>query len=268
MSNHYHLCITTPQANLVEGMRWLQATFSIRFNRLRKERGHLFQGRYKALLVEPDAAGAVCHYIHLNPIRARIVGMEALAQWPWTSLLPLVKPRARLTRYSPKVALEHAGGLADTPKDRQRYLAYLNWLQEDDVGKKALEFDCISKDWAIGSLAFKKQLLRVHHDLERALSRKEGGPREISQALWAERLAGCLQALKKTAEDIATEPKGAPWKIAIATFMKSTSTASNPWLAQRLVMGSPFRLSRLTSACRAQPGPFQVYLNKMTKCKV
>ena len=51
MSNHYHLCFTTPQPNLVEGMRWLQATFSIRFNRLRNERGHVFQGRYKALVV-------------------------------------------------------------------------------------------------------------------------------------------------------------------------------------------------------------------------
>src|SRR5689334_9938924 len=51
MSNHYHVCLQTPRANLVEGMRWLQSTFAIRFNRLRDERGHLFQGRYKALPV-------------------------------------------------------------------------------------------------------------------------------------------------------------------------------------------------------------------------
>ena len=43
MSNHYHLCFTTPQPNLVEGMRWLQATFSMRFSRLRNERGNVFQ---------------------------------------------------------------------------------------------------------------------------------------------------------------------------------------------------------------------------------
>src|SRR5262245_47888671 len=54
MSNHYHLCLETPQPNLVLGMRWLQATFALRFNRLRNERGHLFQGRYKALLVAPE----------------------------------------------------------------------------------------------------------------------------------------------------------------------------------------------------------------------
>ena len=77
MSNHYHLCLRTPQANLVEGMRWLQATFSVRFNRFRGEQGHVFQGRYKALLVEPEAVGAVCHYIHLNPVRAHLVEVAA-----------------------------------------------------------------------------------------------------------------------------------------------------------------------------------------------
>jgi putative transposase len=52
MRNHYHLAVETPLANLVSGMQWLQATFANRFNRFRDERGHLFQGRYKALLVE------------------------------------------------------------------------------------------------------------------------------------------------------------------------------------------------------------------------
>ena len=44
MRNHYHLAVETPQANLVEGMHWLQSTFATRFNRFRAERGHLFQG--------------------------------------------------------------------------------------------------------------------------------------------------------------------------------------------------------------------------------
>src|SRR5512147_1697273 len=47
MSNHYHLALETPDGNLVAGMQWLQATFANRFNKLRGERGHLFQGRYK-----------------------------------------------------------------------------------------------------------------------------------------------------------------------------------------------------------------------------
>src|ERR1041384_3978128 len=125
MSNHYCLCLTTHQPNLVEGMRWLQATFSVRFNRLRNERGHVFQGRYKALLVEPDAAGAVCHYIHLTPVRAGVRPVETVAAWPWTSLRLLLDVRKRPAWYSPEAALSHAGGLEDAPAGRKQYLSYL-----------------------------------------------------------------------------------------------------------------------------------------------
>lgn len=48
MSNHYHLTLETSEGNLVPGMRWLQATFANHFDRLRGERGHLFQGRYRS----------------------------------------------------------------------------------------------------------------------------------------------------------------------------------------------------------------------------
>jgi REP element-mobilizing transposase RayT len=83
MSNHYHLALETPQANLVEGMRWLQGTFSARFNRLRMERGHVFQGRYKSLVVDPwDGLGPLCHHLHLNPVRAHLCPVAGLAEWP------------------------------------------------------------------------------------------------------------------------------------------------------------------------------------------
>ena len=52
MSNHYHLMIETPQANLVAGMRWFQTTWTIRYNTRHRLGGHLFQGRYKAVVVD------------------------------------------------------------------------------------------------------------------------------------------------------------------------------------------------------------------------
>ncbi len=268
MSNHYHLCLTTPQPNLVEGMRWLQATFAIRFNRLRNERGHLFQGRYKAPIVAPEAVGAVCHYIHLNPVRAGVTAMPELGRWPWTSLPALLAVPQRPRWFSPEAALAHAGGLRDTPADRKRYVDYLGWLQEDVAGQKALDFDRLSKDWAVGEREFKKELLKAHGDLAGAAERGEAGPRELAREVWQGRLDGLLAALKKNARDIANDPKGEPWKVAVAATMKRTTTASNPWLAQALGMGSPFRLSRLASACRANPAPFQDHLDRMTKCKV
>jgi putative transposase len=87
MRNHYHVALRTPQPNLTEGMHWLQSTFATRFNRLHGERGHLFQGRYQSLLVEDDATLLrLVNYIHLNPVRAKIVTPEQAAAFRWSSL--------------------------------------------------------------------------------------------------------------------------------------------------------------------------------------
>ncbi len=268
MSNHYHLCLRTPYANLVDGMRWLQATFSVRFNRFRNERGHVFQGRYKALPVEADAVGAVCHYIHLNPVRAGIVEVAGLAAHPWSSMQALMGGGARPGWLSVDEALDHAGGLKDTPGGRNRYLAYLDWLQQDDGEKKRLAFERLSKDWAVGTLAFRQQLLKDHAHLERALARKDESARETREAHWNAELARCLRAVGKSRKDIARDAKGCPWKVAVASAMKVSTTSANPWLAQQLNMGSPFRLSRLAAECRREPKSYEPYVSQIAKCKV
>ena len=63
MRNHYHVAIETSVPNLIEGMHWLQTTFAVRFNRFRREHGHLFQGRYRAILLEDEMPG-----VHAEPI--------------------------------------------------------------------------------------------------------------------------------------------------------------------------------------------------------
>ena len=70
MPNHYHLLLQTPRANLSAAAGWLQTTYSVRFNRRHRRSGHLFQGRFKAHVVEEDAyARELIKYIHLNPVR-------------------------------------------------------------------------------------------------------------------------------------------------------------------------------------------------------
>jgi REP element-mobilizing transposase RayT len=88
MGNHFHLALETPEGNLATGMQWLQATFTNRYNRFRGEAGHgsIFQGRYKALVVQAGAPlGMLCDYIHLNPVRAGIVPVARLGEWRWSS---------------------------------------------------------------------------------------------------------------------------------------------------------------------------------------
>ena len=72
MANHYHLLLATPQANLSRAVGWLQVTYTVRFNRRHRRSGHLFQGRFKAQLVEADEyAQGLVEYVHLNPVRPR-----------------------------------------------------------------------------------------------------------------------------------------------------------------------------------------------------
>lgn len=84
MSNHYHLMIETPEANLTKGMRHLNGVFTQWSNRRHKRSGHLFQGRYKAILVDQDSYFLeLARYIVLNPVRAAMVKHPRL--WAWSS---------------------------------------------------------------------------------------------------------------------------------------------------------------------------------------
>jgi REP element-mobilizing transposase RayT len=82
MGNHYHLLLETPEGNLAQIMRHIGGAYTTYFNIKRKRAGHLFQGRYKAILVDKDAyALELSRYIHLNPVRAGIVGRPEDHEW-------------------------------------------------------------------------------------------------------------------------------------------------------------------------------------------
>ncbi len=84
MSNHYHLLIETPEGRLVSGMRRLNGAYTQRFNRRHDRVGHLFQGRYKSIVVDADNyLLELCRYIVLNPVRAGMV--REVGEWPWSS---------------------------------------------------------------------------------------------------------------------------------------------------------------------------------------
>jgi REP element-mobilizing transposase RayT len=84
MDNHYHLLIETPEANLVRGMRRLNGVYTQSFNRRHARVGHVFQGRYKAIIVDKENyLLELCRYIVLNPVRAKVV--TTAEKWPWSS---------------------------------------------------------------------------------------------------------------------------------------------------------------------------------------
>lgn len=86
MTNHYHLVVKTPEANLSVGMRQLNGVYTMRFNHQYDRVGHLFQGRYKSILVDKSAyLLESSRYVVLNPVRAQMVGTPD--EWDWSSYL-------------------------------------------------------------------------------------------------------------------------------------------------------------------------------------
>lgn len=84
MTNHYHLIVETPDANLSVGMRQLNGVYTLRFNRRHARVGHVFQGRYHGVLVQKEIyLLELTRYVVLNPVRAGIV--EQARRWPWSS---------------------------------------------------------------------------------------------------------------------------------------------------------------------------------------
>lgn len=98
MSNHYHVVVETPEGNLAQGMRQLNGVYTQYVNRTHGRVGHVFQGRYKSILVEKDGyLLELARYVVLNPLRAGMV--KDIGDWPWSSypgMIGVVPPSAWL----------------------------------------------------------------------------------------------------------------------------------------------------------------------------
>ena len=245
MGNHFHLAVETPEGNLSSGMHWLQSTFSTRFNRMRSERGHVFQGRFKALLVDPSDGGLVrlCHYINLNPCRAGLCSVDELRHYRYSSFWYLYNPDSRKDFMSPQTALQGAGALCDSLAGWTSYAEYLSLqLQSGSVGKGPA-YESLSTGWAIGSQSFQISLLKSQKAdvLTRTWDAK--GAMQARELSWEVALNQCLSTL--TVAERESQIKSSPWRVAVAAWMKKNTSVSNTWLAEHLQMGSPAYLSRL-----------------------
>lgn len=250
MRNHFHLAVETPEPNLSLGMKWLQGTWAMRFNRFRSETGQPFQGRYKGLHVEPgEALARVADYIHLNPVRAGVVKFRDLPQYPWSSL-KLFKAKRRPPFLDPGNFLRHAGGWADNAPGWRGYHDHLARLSREEAALGRDARGRLSSGWMIGSPAFRSELTG---ELARQTTTRErfellGADREgqaaVRAAWWEERLQELATGF---AIDLNRLPdqKSAPAKLRLAGAMKRTTSVSNRWLAQRLQLGAPTGVSSL-----------------------
>ena len=237
MINHFHLAVQTPRANLVEGMHWLQSTFASRFNRFRHENGHLFQGRYRAILVEPGPSLLrVVNYIHLNPVKAGVIGPEELAVYPWTSASLFI----RGPRPASLVCAEWLRelGLPDDSSGWSAYQAHLQSLAANRRKQSKLGFGAMNHGWAIGTNGWRAAIAKDYARLSLDQGYRKSETIGVKVLQWQLALERILVEIGKTKSDIQADKKGSGWKVAAAQALRCQTTASLSWIASRLRMGT------------------------------
>jgi len=246
MPNHFHLVVETPQPNLVAGMRWFLGTYTARFNRRHKLFGHLFSGRYKALIVDGSGTGylrTVCDYVHLNPARAKLVKPEArLRGYRWSSWAEYLKspgkrwPWLRVDRLlgEYRIAQDSAAGR----RRLEEALEQRRGVEEGDA------FKTIRRGWFFGDDALKQVLLAQVS--EQAGQWHYGEAVQESAAAKAENLVREELAKRKWDEKtLAVRRKGDAGKVIIAQRLRRETTVTLAWIAARLEMGTKTHLAHL-----------------------
>ncbi len=265
MSNHYHLLVETPRPNLVRGMTWFQMTCTARYNARHHLSGHLFGGRYKALLVDPESEGylvTLLNYIHLNPVRAGLVreGVNLL-DYAWSSLPGYYHPRLRPVWLVVEDAL---GALQwrDTERDRDCFLDYMQRLAsdesahlEDPATPETLRSNLrssLERGWYFGTKAFGKQLLEKANLAigQRAKASQNYHGAEIHDHGEAEARRIIAQRLREAGLrelDLAALRKSDARKIRIAKEVRGRTCVRLSFVTRELSMGTPMNVSKLTN---------------------
>jgi hypothetical protein len=265
MGNHYHLLVETPSANLVEGMGWLQNTYTRRFNSRHRQWGRLFGDRYKSVLIESGGSGGdlylrtLIDYIHLNPVRAGLVPSESspgLLDYPWSSLTHAytVGPKARESW----MAVEE--GLAlfqceDRTADRRRFVERLKERMKaeatercglSEIAGQTLQ-STLRKGWYWGGEAFKEFLLEkleqfkggdlpVAKDFRSCEQARDHALRD-GEKIIAEAARQFGRGDGRT-EDFKALPRGDLRRVAVAWSLCRRTSLRQSWIADRVGLGT------------------------------
>lgn len=240
MSNHFHLVVETPRSNLSAGMQWLLGSYTQQFNRRHGLSGHLFGGRYKALLVDGRPGGylrRVCDYVHLNPVPAGMIAAEeAVESYAWSSCgyYAGAKRRRPVWLRTDRLLGEH--GIDSEGAAGRREFSRLMEARRADPNEPE-EWKSIRRGWKLGGEDFLDWILE-----QAEVWPAEGHPRrerDETEEGKAERIVTEeLQKVGWTRKDLGQRKKGDPVKVAIARRLRGETAVSLKWIAQNLEMGT------------------------------
>ena len=263
LRNHYHLFLQTPEPNLVAGMAWLQNTLTRRYNVRHQPVGRLFGDRYKAVLVEgtdPYHYQTLVDYIHLNPVRSRLIRPKAgksVLDYRWSSLATgyALPPKQRPSWLDAASGLK-AFNLEDNAVGRRQMLKRLDRraLSEDTtncgVPPLPAEADARSshlrRGWFWGTPAFGAAMRKLATKPGKKASPKsrshQGAAHSEQQAVtW---LKQGLQAVGLKPAEVANLKGSDARKLLLADLLWRHTTVSQEWLAEKLAMKSAANVSQ------------------------
>jgi len=269
MGNHYHLLLETPEPNLSEGMGWLQNAYTRRINTRHGLWGHVFGGRYKAILVEPgNCFWAVLDYIHLNPVRAGLVEREkGLKSSGWSSLRGYLQEPGNRPAWLETAMGFVVSGCKDTASGRRKFLQMLeervDWAAPGKAGReyssgegktKLAVYSTLKRGWFFGSQKFKERLVRI---MEKRAS--GGGSRSGMEAAAAEDhgkwraqriMEAGLAVFDVTMPELRRTAKSDWRKGLMAEMIQSQTTMKLDWISRELRMGDRSSCCRIIRKIR------------------
>ncbi|MFZ0708450.1 MAG: transposase [Terrimicrobiaceae bacterium] len=265
MSNHYHLLLETPQANLSRRMGWLQNAFNTRHGLW----GHLFGGRHKAILAEPgNCFWALLDYIHLNPVRARIVAeKDGLESYVWSSLPHYLGPARKRPPWLETATGFEVCGCDDTASGRQgvsRLVGAASGLAQPPAGwhnvsrgQRPAAACGVFQPAAGMAVRFGALSRKVTQDARQATDsiEKANGYHGPQLNDYAEKRAWALirAGLEHFGTDLATlrrSCKGDWRKRLLAAMIQKETTMRLDWITDQLNMGTRAGLCRLAGEAR------------------
>jgi putative transposase len=205
LPNHFHLLARTLKPNLSRWMHWLITNYSVWFNRRYRMSGHVFQGRYKGFLVqEGEYFLELSRYLHLNPVRGRVLGAgnparrrARLRSYRWSSY----RGYAGLDREKEFVSEELVlGGVGAGNASQKDKIQYRRFVEEGLLREIESPFEQVRWQSVLGDESFVRRLS------DKFKSRRDQG-REVTAVRWAIRMSEPMELIQRVAKHYRTEAR-------------------------------------------------------------
>ncbi len=265
MDNHYHAVFKTPEANLVEGMKWMQNAYTRRLNSRHKLWGHLFGGRYRSILVENEDQGGnvwrdylriLIDYVHLNPGHAGLVDGhgKSVLDYQWSSISQgyALSPSKRPGWMAVGEGLDLQGE-KDSARGRRKYIAHLDERlagedEDEDCRVEGVSLSArVKRGWFWGSEEFKEAMLKQYGKKKKGSNRTYASSRLVKDHGEKKGRTILDMAVAHYGMDLETlklKEKGDMKRVSVAWAIMRETTMSQGWIAEILGMKSAANVSQ------------------------